>query len=68
MAKLSALCMQVKAPLTCCEKLVNSDNTLYISWEYDEEKKVSRLLGYAKVGRKRLFLYDSEMQTYEGQV
>ncbi|VDM62678.1 unnamed protein product [Angiostrongylus costaricensis] len=32
------------------------------------EKNVSRLNGYAKVGRKHLFLYDSEMQTYEGEV
>ncbi|VDL79500.1 unnamed protein product [Nippostrongylus brasiliensis] len=67
LAKLSAQCMQLRAPLTCCEKLINSDNTLYLSWEFDEERNVSRLLGFAKVGRKRLFLYDSDMQTYEGQ-
>ncbi|KHJ94843.1 hypothetical protein OESDEN_05222 [Oesophagostomum dentatum] len=68
LANLSAQCMQLRAPLTCCERLVNSDHTLYLSWEYDEEKNVSRLIGYAKVGRKKLFLYDSEMQTYEGEV
>ncbi|CAJ0601741.1 unnamed protein product [Cylicocyclus nassatus] len=68
LAKLSAQCMQVRAPLTSCEKLVTSDHTLYLSWEFDEEKNISRLLGYAKVGRKKLFLYDSEMQTYEGEI
>ncbi|KAK6751257.1 hypothetical protein RB195_002935 [Necator americanus] len=68
LAKLSAQCMQLRAPLTCCEKLVMSDHTLYLSWEYDQEKNVSRLIGFAKVGRKKLFLYDSDMQTYEGEV
>ncbi|PAV63609.1 hypothetical protein WR25_20861 [Diploscapter pachys] len=67
LAKLSAHCMQLRAPLTCCEKLVHSDNTLYLKWVYDEEAKVSKMLGFAKVGRKKLFLYDSEMQTYEGE-
>ncbi|PIO58135.1 hypothetical protein TELCIR_20435, partial [Teladorsagia circumcincta] len=67
LAKLSAQCMQLRSPLTTCEKLVASDHTLYLSWEYDVDKNVSRILGFAKVGRKRLFLYDSEMQTYEGE-
>ncbi|XGW25239.1 hypothetical protein V3C99_006566 [Haemonchus contortus] len=35
LAKLSAQCMQLRTPLTCCEKLVASDHTLYLSWEYD---------------------------------
>ncbi|KIH59223.1 hypothetical protein ANCDUO_10558 [Ancylostoma duodenale] len=36
LAKLSAQCMQLRAPLTCCEKLIMSDHTLYLSWEYDQ--------------------------------
>uniref|UniRef100_A0A158PCA9 Alpha-tubulin N-acetyltransferase n=1 Tax=Angiostrongylus cantonensis TaxID=6313 RepID=A0A158PCA9_ANGCA len=68
LAKLSAQSIQLRSPLTCCEKLILSDHTLYLSWEYDTEKNVSRLNGYAKVGRKHLFLYDSEMQTYEGEI
>ncbi|KAK5967006.1 N-acetyltransferase domain-containing protein, partial [Trichostrongylus colubriformis] len=67
LAKLSAQCMHLRLPLTSVEKLVASDHTLYLCWEYDSEKNVSRLLGFAKVGRKRLFLYDSAMQTYEGE-
>ncbi|PIO76590.1 hypothetical protein TELCIR_01332 [Teladorsagia circumcincta] len=35
LAKLSAQCMQLRSPLTTCEKLVASDHTLYLSWEYD---------------------------------
>ncbi|CAB3409109.1 unnamed protein product [Caenorhabditis bovis] len=68
LAKLSAHCLQLRSPLTTCEKLINSDNTLYLSWKYDEEHNVSKLLGFAKVGRKKLFLYDTEMQTYEGEI
>ena len=75
--------MQLRAPLTCCEKLINSDHILYLSWEYNEyvlfqlfdrdfncfrETETSKLLGFAKVGRKQLFLYDHAMQTYEGEV
>ncbi|CAI5446960.1 unnamed protein product [Caenorhabditis angaria] len=68
LAKLSAHCLNLRAPLTTCEKLINSDNTLYLAWKFDEEQNVSRLLGFAKVGRKQLFLYDSQMQTYEGEI
>ncbi|CAI2351216.1 unnamed protein product [Caenorhabditis sp. 36 PRJEB53466] len=68
LAKLSAHCLQLRTPLTTCEKLINSDSTFYLSWKYDEEEKVSKLLGFAKVGRKKLFLYDSQMQTYEGEI
>ncbi|CAI4226454.1 unnamed protein product [Auanema sp. JU1783] len=68
LAKLSAQCMQLRAPLTCCEKLISSEHTLYLCWKYDEEREVSYLLGFAKVGRKQLFLYDAAMQTYEGEV
>lgn len=68
LAKLSSHCMQLRAPLTSCEKLINSENTLYLSWEFDEETETSKLLGFVKVGRKKLFLYDSQMQTYEGEI
>ncbi|KAK6029271.1 hypothetical protein OSTOST_04613 [Ostertagia ostertagi] len=51
LAKLSAQCMQLRSPLTTCEKLVASDHTLYLSWEYDAAQNVSRYsLGGAKVG------------------
>uniref|UniRef100_A0A7E4VMF2 Alpha-tubulin N-acetyltransferase n=1 Tax=Panagrellus redivivus TaxID=6233 RepID=A0A7E4VMF2_PANRE len=67
LSRLSADTVHLRTPLTSCERLVQSDNVLYLSWEYDEEKDVSRLLGYLKVGRKKLFLYDRQMVTYEGE-
>ncbi|KJH47595.1 hypothetical protein DICVIV_06302 [Dictyocaulus viviparus] len=68
LAKLSAECVQLRTPTTSCEKLMLSDHTLYLSWDYNTEKNISRLNGFAKVGKKQLFLYDSDMQTYEGEV
>ncbi|KHN85645.1 Alpha-tubulin N-acetyltransferase 1 [Toxocara canis] len=68
LALLSAKAMQLRQPLTTCEKIVNADNVLYIMWEKDEQKGVSRLIGMLKVGRKQLFLYDREMKTYEGEL
>ncbi|CAD6191276.1 unnamed protein product [Caenorhabditis auriculariae] len=68
LAKGSAQCMQLRSPLTTCAKLIDSDNTLYLSWKYDQDEGVSKLLGFAKVGRKKLFLYDAQMQTYEGEI
>ncbi|VDK55843.1 unnamed protein product [Anisakis simplex] len=67
LALLSAKAMQLRKPLTSCEKLVNTDNILYLIWEKDEENGVSKLIGMLKVGRKQLFLYDREMKPYEGE-
>ncbi|KAK0398302.1 hypothetical protein QR680_002522 [Steinernema hermaphroditum] len=68
LCKMSAQAMNIKCPLTTCEKLIVSDNTLYLVWERDEEKSVSRLIGLLKVGRKKLFLYDNDRNTYEGEL
>uniref|UniRef100_F1LDK5 Alpha-tubulin N-acetyltransferase 1 n=1 Tax=Ascaris suum TaxID=6253 RepID=F1LDK5_ASCSU len=65
LALLSAKAMQLRQPLTTCEKLVSADNVLYLLWEKDEQTSMSRLLGMLKVGRKQLFLYDRQMKTYE---
>ncbi|TMS37881.1 hypothetical protein L596_004721 [Steinernema carpocapsae] len=68
LCKMSAQAMNLKCPLTSCEKLIVSDNTLYLVWERNEEKDVSRLMGLLKVGRKKLFLYDNDRNTYEGEL
>uniref|UniRef100_A0A9J2P4T3 Alpha-tubulin N-acetyltransferase n=1 Tax=Ascaris lumbricoides TaxID=6252 RepID=A0A9J2P4T3_ASCLU len=68
LALLSAKAMQLRQPLTTCEKLVSADNVLYLLWEKDEQTSMSRLLGMLKVGRKQLFLYDRQMKTYEGEL
>uniref|UniRef100_A0AC34RIN6 Alpha-tubulin N-acetyltransferase n=1 Tax=Panagrolaimus sp. JU765 TaxID=591449 RepID=A0AC34RIN6_9BILA len=67
LASLSADCVHLQKPLTSCEKLFQSDNALYLAWEYDEARNVSILLGFLKVGHKKLFLYDRKMITYEGE-
>ena len=36
LAKLSSQAMNLRQPLTTCEKLMNSENTVYLMWEYDE--------------------------------
>uniref|UniRef100_A0AC35U958 Alpha-tubulin N-acetyltransferase n=1 Tax=Rhabditophanes sp. KR3021 TaxID=114890 RepID=A0AC35U958_9BILA len=59
--------IQLRAPLTSCEKIIASENVMYLLWELDEETKVSKLIGYLKVGRKRLFIYDRDQVTYEGE-
>uniref|UniRef100_A0A1I7ZQX9 Alpha-tubulin N-acetyltransferase n=1 Tax=Steinernema glaseri TaxID=37863 RepID=A0A1I7ZQX9_9BILA len=68
LCKMSAQAMNLKCPLTTCEKLIISDNTVYLAWERDHEKAVSRLIGILKVGRKKLFLYDNDRNTYEGEL
>uniref|UniRef100_A0A915DDZ1 N-acetyltransferase domain-containing protein n=1 Tax=Ditylenchus dipsaci TaxID=166011 RepID=A0A915DDZ1_9BILA len=66
LGKLSAKHSGNKNPLTSCEKLISSGNVLHLVWEYDSEKDVSRLLGYLKVGRKQLYIFDKKMNPYEG--
>jgi len=46
--------------------LLQPDNTLYLAWKYDQETDTSYLLGFLKVGRKQLFLFDKNLQPYEG--
>uniref|UniRef100_A0A0N5AUM4 N-acetyltransferase domain-containing protein n=1 Tax=Syphacia muris TaxID=451379 RepID=A0A0N5AUM4_9BILA len=68
-AKLSASAMQLRQPLTSCDKLINSDHTLYLLWEsLPNDNARSRVIGMLKVGRKHLFLYDKELKTYEGEL
>jgi alpha-tubulin N-acetyltransferase 1 len=65
--RISADSVHLRTPLTTCEKVIQSDHILYVAWEYDEEKDVSRFLGILKIGHKKLFLYDRQQKTYEGE-
>ncbi|KAI6215706.1 hypothetical protein M3Y94_00416100 [Aphelenchoides besseyi] len=67
--RLSAESIGAKAPLTTCNKLVaNVEQRLYLCWELDKTTNHSVLLGFVKVGRKSLFLYDKNLQPYEDEM
>jgi alpha-tubulin N-acetyltransferase 1 len=45
----------------------NPDQKLYLYWEFDSPHNKSKLLGYVRVGRKSLYLYDKNQAAYEGE-
>uniref|UniRef100_A0A0K0EXA1 Alpha-tubulin N-acetyltransferase n=1 Tax=Strongyloides venezuelensis TaxID=75913 RepID=A0A0K0EXA1_STRVS len=66
LCKLASQSIQLRAPLTSCEKIINSENVLYLLWEFEDESNTSKLIGYLKVGKKHLYLFDREQVSYEG--
>ncbi|KAK8736918.1 hypothetical protein OTU49_004724, partial [Cherax quadricarinatus] len=51
--------------ITTADKLQNSDHLLYLMKEEDESTGQCLVVGMLKVGRKKLFLLDSEQRTKE---
>uniref|UniRef100_A0A914VWM9 Alpha-tubulin N-acetyltransferase n=1 Tax=Plectus sambesii TaxID=2011161 RepID=A0A914VWM9_9BILA len=69
LGEMSAKAMQLRSPLTTCEKLMQQpEHSLYLLWERSEDENTSVLIGLLKVGKKTLFLYDTDMTTYHGKV
>ena len=36
LCRVASQSIQLRAPLTSCEKVINSENVLYLLWEFDE--------------------------------
>ncbi|KAK3865749.1 hypothetical protein Pcinc_028659 [Petrolisthes cinctipes] len=51
--------------ITTSEKLQSSDHLLYLMKEEDEPSGITLVVGMLKVGRKKLFLLDSDQRTRE---
>ncbi|CAD5218121.1 unnamed protein product [Bursaphelenchus okinawaensis] len=69
LGRLSMECVGAKEPYTTVQKLLqNLDQSLYISWEYDANVDKSYILGYLKLCKKHLFLFDKQMEVYEGDL
>ncbi|CAD5224449.1 unnamed protein product [Bursaphelenchus xylophilus] len=69
LGRLSADCFGARDVYTSSEKLLqNLDQSLYLSWEYDPSLDKSFIIGYIKVGKKHLFLYDKLLEAYEGDL
>ncbi|KAL4143844.1 hypothetical protein QTP88_006107 [Uroleucon formosanum] len=67
MGKASAVAQEFKVPITSANRLVNSDHVIYMMTEHTTPGNFA-VVGFLKMGWKKLFLYDKQASRSEAQV
>ncbi|XP_029347133.1 alpha-tubulin N-acetyltransferase 1 [Acyrthosiphon pisum] len=67
MGKASAVSQEFKVPITSANRLVNSDHVIYMMTEHKKPGHFA-VVGFLKMGWKKLFLYDKQASRSEARV
>ncbi|XP_025198677.1 alpha-tubulin N-acetyltransferase 1-like isoform X2 [Melanaphis sacchari] len=67
MGKASAVSQELKLPITSANRLINSDHVIYMMTEHNKPEHFA-VVGFLKMGWKKLFLYDKQASRSEAKV